>query len=261
MGTVVEIRVYDESPERYDEAVSDAFAEMAAVEKLMSPHLPESEISRLSSASEPFRVSGQTLEVLQIAQEVTIASHGAFNAALGRLINLWGFAEGEPQLPADIEIEKALEDVGLTSFSIENSTVTKKSPQLAIDLGGVAKGYAIDRAIAVLTAAGVRHASVNAGGDMRLLGDRSGVAWRIGIQHPRQTGTVLARLNLSDRSVVTSGDYERFFEKDGVRYHHVLGPDEGLTLLQATADVEGLIVVADGSVVMTPGLQEFIEWP
>ena len=142
MGTVVEIRVYDESPERYDEAVSDAFAEMAAVEKLMSPHLPESEISRLSSASEPFRVSGQTLEVLQIAQEVTIASHGAFNAALGRLINLWGFAEGEPQLPADIEIEKALEDVGLTSFSIENSTVTKKSPQLAIDLGGVAKGAA-----------------------------------------------------------------------------------------------------------------------
>ena len=130
---------------------------------------------------------------------------------------------------------------------------------------------------------------------MRLLGDRSGALWRIGIQHPRRPGQILARLNLADRAVVTSGDYERYFERDGIRYHHildprsgcpargcqavtvvgeeaayadalatavfVLGPEQGMALLRSSPEVEGLIVAADGTVEVTPGLQGVIEWP
>ncbi len=295
MGTVVEIRVYDDAAEQYDDAVSAAFAEMETIEELMSPHRPASDVSRLSAADTPIAVSTETLEVLQLAQDVSAASHGAFAATLGRLINLWGFAEGEAQLPALSEIEKALAEIGPAALTFQGNKITKSSAALAIDLGGVAKGYAIDRAITVLAASGIQHASVNAGGDMRLLGDRAGAPWRIGIQHPRQTGAVLASLKLADRAVVTSGDYERFFEQDGVRYHHildprsgyparlcqsvtvvaeqaaladavataafVLGPELGMVFLRETEGVDGLIVAADGSIEVTPGLQELIEWP
>lgn len=295
MGTVVEIRVYDDTAEQYEDTISAAFAEIAAIERLMSPHQPESDVSRLSVADIPVTVSNETLEVLQLAEKVSTASHGAFAATLGRLVNLWGFAEGEAQLPALAAIEAALADVEPAALTFHGNKITKKTATLAIDLGGVAKGYAIDRAIAVLAASGIQHASVNAGGDMRLLGDRAGAPWRIGIQHPRQAGAILASLKLADRAVVTSGDYERFFEQDGVRYHHildsrtgyparlcqavtvvseqaaladavataafVLGPELGMAFLRETDGVDGLIVAADGSVAVTPGLQELIEWP
>ena len=295
MGTVVEIRVLDDGAGRYRQAVSAAFAEMLRIEKLMSPHLPESDISRISAATKPVEVSAETLEVLQTALLVAAASDGAFDAGLGRLIRLWGFAEGEPALPSADAITLALEGVGPNSLKIEADKIHKLFPRLAVDLGGVAKGYAIDRAIDILAAAGIKHATVNAGGDMRLLGDRSGSLWRIGIQHPRQPGQILASLNLADRAVVTSGDYERTFEQEGVRYHHildprsgypaagcqsvtvvarkaayadamatavfVLGPERGLFLLQNSPRAEGMIVAADGSVKVSTGLQEVIVWP
>ena len=294
MGTVVEIRVHDRDAARFDKAVTEAFAAMAAIEQRMSPHLPDSEISLISAAAEPIPVSPDTQAVLQIALVVMAASGGAFDPGLGRLIKLWGFAEGEPSVPSATAIHDALKGTGPGDVRLVDGQLVKADAALALDLGGIAKGYAIDRAIAILAAAGVRHAAVNAGGDLRLLGDRGGAPWRIGIQHPRRTDDVLARLNLADRAVVTSGDYERSFEQNGVRYHHildpatgtpartcqavtvvaadaaradalatavfVLGPEKGMALLANTPGVEGLIVAADGTVTVSDALRERIEW-
>jgi thiamine biosynthesis lipoprotein len=294
MGTVVEIRLHDRDAVRFDPAVSQAFAAMADIEQRMSPHLSDSEISHISSNPAPVAVSDDTAAVMQLALSVTEASEGAFDVSLGRLVSLWGFSEGEPVVPSTAEIAEALRGTGPGSLRLVKGRVEKKSPQLAVDLGGVAKGYAIDRAIDILAAAGVKHAAVNAGGDMRLLGDRAGVPWRIGIQHPRRDDAVLARLNLENQAVVTSGDYERFFEQDGIRYHHildplsgtparmcqavtvvadradradamatavfVLGPQKGMALLERTDGVEGLIIDADGEADASSGLQGVIEW-
>lgn len=295
MGTVVEIQVLDEDADRYSDAVTAAFAEMARVEQLMSPHFSDSDVSRLAGSEQAVIFAAETVEVLKLAQNISAVSDGVFDVTIGRLIELWGFAEGEPGLPEPEMIETALSGAGPENIKIDGNQIIKLSSGVALDLGGIAKGYAIDRAIEILRHAGVRHASVNAGGDMRLLGDRVGALWRIGIQHPRQVGNILAKIELADRAIVTSGDYERYFEQDGVRYHHlldprtgypardcqavtviadtaasadalatavfVLGPEQGIALLQNTPQAEGLIVAADGSVAMTPGLRESILWP
>jgi len=295
MGTVVEIKVDGPDAERFEAAVTEAFNAMERIERLMSPHVPDSDVSRLASAAGPVRFAPETLEVLQIALEVADVSAGAFDPTLGRLVRLWGFAEGAPRLPEPAEIQAAVAGPGTTGLEIVGRLVSKESPHVVLDLGGVAKGYAIDRAVEVLAAAGAGHAAVNAGGDMRLLGDRHGRPWKIGIQHPRQPGNVLGVLELSDRAVVTSGDYERAFEQGGVRYHHildprtgypadrcqavtvvadhaaiadalatavfVLGPESGMALLNSFPGTEGLIVAADGQIATTSGLREVITWP
>ena len=294
MGTVVEIRIEEPESDRFADAVTTAFDEISRIEKLMSPHLPDSDISRISRSDGPVEVAAETMTVLQLGQKVAKASDGAFEMGLGRLIRLWGFADGQPQIPEEAAIREALQGTGPDALLFAGSTVRKSGPELAVDLAGIAKGYAIDRAVEVLAAAGVRSASVNAGGDMRLLGDRGGEPWRIGIQHPRHGNDILARLNLSDRAVVTSGDYERMFVVDGIRYHHlldpatgypagkcqavtvvadnaaladavatavfVLGPEAGMQLLAETPDVEGLIIAADGSVSLSAGLREKVTW-
>jgi thiamine biosynthesis lipoprotein len=178
---------------------------------------------------------------------------------------------------------------------LEGQQLHKASPQLQLDLGGIAKGYAVDRAVAILKQHGVANAAVNAGGDMYLLGQRPERPWRIGIQHPREEKGVLETVQISNRAVVTSGDYERFFEKDGVRYHHifdpqtgiparecqsvtiitdsvalgdalatavfVLGPKAGLTLLEQFPQAEGLVIAADGSRHVSPNWATYLVVP
>jgi thiamine biosynthesis lipoprotein len=109
----------------------------------------------------------------------------------------------------------------------DRATIRFLSPGMRIDLGGIAKGYAVDRSIQTLRSLGIRHAMVNAGGDTRLLGDRRGKPWIVGIRDPRNEGRMVTRLPLEDEAISTSGDYERYFEEDGVRYHHILVPGTG----------------------------------
>jgi len=289
MGTVVEIKGFSTDEKKLDRAISDAFAEMRRVDEKFSSFRPESEISRLSSAGGAFKVSKETAQLLKLGQRISRLSDGAFEMGLGRLKQLWAIESDAPKVPTEQQIRAALEQIGPEDLQIEGTLVRKAHPDLQIDLGGIAKGYAIDRAIEVLRQEGVQSAAVNAGGDIRLLGDRNGEPWKIGIQHPRRTEQVLATLPLSDRAVVTSGDYERFFEKDGIRYHHifdplsgrparlcqsvtvvaadaatadalatavfVLGPIKGFKLLEEQQGVEGLMVTAAGEVLRTSGLQ------
>jgi len=289
MGTIVEIKAFSADEVQFDLAADAAFAEMRRVEDLFSSQRPKSEIAQLSAASGPFKVSKETARLLQLGQRIARLSDGAFEMGLGRLIRLWGIETDKPRVPTEQQIREVLERIGPEDLQIDGTIVRKADPELQIDLGGIAKGYAVDRAIDVLGEGGLRSAAINAGGDIKLLGDRNGQPWRIGIQHPRKPGAVLTTLPLADRAVVTSGDYERFFIQDGTRYHHifdpvsgrparlcqsvtvvaadattadalataafVLGPIKGLKLLEQQDGVEGLIVTATGEVVQTSGLQ------
>ena len=289
MGTLVEIKVHGAEPQRLEAAISAAFAEMRRLEDLFSPHRPDSDVTRLSAASGPLTVSVETAELLRLGQRLARQTDGAFDLTLGRLKALWGIESDQPQVPGPDQLAAALRGIGPAALQIDGRRVSKGDPQLQIELGGIAKGYAVDRALQILKEAGLTSASVNAGGDIGLLGDRQGEPWRIGIQHPRAAGELLAVLPVRDRAVVTSGDYERFFERDGVRYHHifdprtgtpaggcqsvtvvaesaaradalataafVLGPKDGLALLEGLPQVEGLLVAQDGTRMQTSGLR------
>jgi len=290
MGTVVDIRAYGEDNKQLEQAVTKAFEEMSRVEQLFSSHIAESEISRLSAATESLSLSPEVIRLLQMGQQIGADTSGAFNMSLGALKDLWQIEGEEPHIPSEQELSAVLKKTGSGALTIVGDRVIKSKADLKIDLGGIAKGYAVDRAVSVLRQAGVTSATVNAGGDIALLGDKQGRPWRIGIQHPRQTNDLLVTLQLKDQAVVTSGDYERFFERDGIRYHHifdpvsgkparqcqsvtvvaadaasadalataafVLGPDAGLKLLEDLVNVEGLLVSADGKLMKTSGLPE-----
>ncbi len=295
MGTVVEITALAKDQAAANRAVSAAFEEMARIERLMSSHLPKSEVSRLSGPVAEGEVSSETAEIIALGLNISAQSGGAFDLTLGRLKSLWQIESESPRIPDATSVAAALEGTGPQALLVDGQRVIKKSPRLQIDLGGIAKGYAVDRAAAVLTQAGITSATVNAGGDIRLVGSRQGRPWRIGIQHPRRQGALLATLELSATSVVTSGDYERFFERDGLRYHHlfdprtgypgtlcqsvtivadsaaladalatavfVLGPQHGMALLSETPGAEGMIVAADGTVSVSAGLKDRVRWP
>jgi thiamine biosynthesis lipoprotein len=295
MGTVVEITALGENPDHLQAAVTTAFKEMERIDRLMGPKGPHSDAVRVSEAEQSAEVSPETAKVAATGLQVARTSDGAFDMGLGRLKTLWGIESPHPRVPSPAAIRQALTGTGLGDLRVEGNRIFKRNAAIGLDLGGIAKGYAIDRAVAVLRRARVKYASVDAGGDIRLIGDHRGRPWRIGIQHPRHSDRLLATLSLQNTAVVTSGDYERFFIKNGVRYHHlfdpktgyparlsqsatvlapnatladalstaafVLGPKAGLALLERYPRVEGLIVGADGKSVWTPGLKGKITWP
>ena len=288
MGTLVEISV-PEAPPGADAAVNAAFAEMERIERLMSPHMEGSDLQRLGAGVPEAEASAETLEVLRLALEVQAQSGGAFDPALGRLIRLWAVETEEPRKPSPAEIRQALGPGGEGAVLILGERVRKADPELLLDLGGVAKGYAVDRAVEVLKSRGIAQAAVNAGGDIRVLGGRGERPWRIALQHPRDPDAVLGTLEIKDKAVVSSGDYERYFEIEGVRYHHlfdprtgyparlcrsvsvlaesaayadalatavfVLGPEKGMALVESLPGVEALVVDAGGGLHLSAGLE------
>ena len=172
-----------------------------------------------------------TRQILQEAQRLSDLSDGLFNPTLGGLVKLWGFhQEIMPTRPPSADAIKSWLQSSPSMNQVHLSAdfqMRVDNPALVFDLGGFAKGYAVDKAIAHLRAIGVKNAIVNAGGDLRAIGSKGGQPWVIGIRHPRGEGA-LARVEVQgDESVYTSGDYERFFEFEGRRYHHILDPRTG----------------------------------
>jgi FAD:protein FMN transferase len=287
MGTVVEIVAGGLANERLEKAVSAAFTEIARLDRLLSRYQPESDVSRLSAPVTEVRVAPETAEVIALGLDVARRSQGAFDLTLGRLKGLWAFEEDTPRIPDRAAIREALDGIGPGALTLSGQLVRKRAPSLMVDLGGIAKGYIVDRAAQLLRDLGVSYGAVNAGGDMMLIGQPPERPWRIGIQDPRAKGSVVATVQVSNRAVVTSGDYERFFLRDGQRYHHifdpksgiparlcqsvtvitdsvalgdalataifVLGPEAGLDLLADYPHSEALIIAADGSHHASPG--------
>ncbi|MBF0371637.1 MAG: FAD:protein FMN transferase [Magnetococcales bacterium] len=234
MGTLVTITTWGASDEMDQKAVTAAFQEMARIEAAMSRHQGTSQVSQINKAP---RGSWQeiTLELFNLIQQglrVQKESDQAFYMGLGELAQLWGFSKDPP--PTKPPEPQALND-WVAHGALDETITLKESRQLrlahtvvALDLGAIAKGYAIDQAMTVLEKEGIENAIVNAGGDLRVLGSKGDTPWKIGIRHPRNAQGVAAVSRLTgELAMVTSGDYERFFIHEGIRYHHLLDPKTG----------------------------------
>ncbi len=234
-------------------------------------------------------VDKELFALIQRGVRIGELTGGAFDITYAGAGQLWDFKADPPKLPSDAELEAALTRVGYARLTLDEAALTVELPAgMRIGLGGIAKGYGVDRAMALFMKRGIRNAIVNAGGDLKALGRKFDKSWEIAIRHPRDRERVLAMLPVSNVCVVTSGDYERFFELEGVRYHHildprtgrpstgcmsatvtapdaafadalatalcVLGPEKGLELIESLDRVEALIVGLDGAVQLSTGL-------
>ncbi len=232
MGTLVEFTIHGVEESRARAAIRAAAAEMQRIDALFRTEgAPGNAVMRLNRAPVGVAVPlpEEVARLLRKAQAIEAASGHAFHIGLGRLNALWGFSRNPPPSePPDAARIAALRPPA-HCFAASPQGWRRLDARCALDFGAIAKGYAVDRGLAVLERAGIRDAIINAGGDLGILGRHGARPWRIGIRDPRKPGGVLASLPIEGRlAVVTSGDYERFFIHDGVRYHHILDPASGL---------------------------------
>jgi len=231
-GTRVDLTVYGDSREQATEAMTAVLREFDRLHYALHAWKP-SEVTRLNEGlarGETVVVSDELAALLRDAQRIAELGDGLFDPALGRLIALWGFHddEFEPVLPDAEELARILAArPSMADLQIDGNRVSSRNPMVQIDLGGYAKGYALDRAAAILRGMGVDNALINIGGNVMALGAKGKTPWRLAIQHPREPRP-LAILPLYDGEAIgTSGDYQRFFEIDGKRYSHLLDPRTG----------------------------------
>jgi FAD:protein FMN transferase len=229
MGTRCVVELWSTDRARGQAAIDAVFVEFRRIDALMSTYKPDSELSRVNAAAAtaPVQVSQELYDLLATSIEYSKLTGGAFDVTYASVGYLYDYrAHVHPDARA---IAAALPGIDYRHIELipDTRSVRFRRPGVRIDLGGIAKGHAVDRGIAVLEGLGIDRAMVNAGGDTRIIGDRFGEPWMVGIRDPRQEGKVIARIPLVDAALSTSGDYERFFEADGVRYHHILSPSTG----------------------------------
>ena len=229
-GTLIDITLYGVEPGIAETISSQIESDFNALHTEWHAWQPGPILSLNEKLAQhrPATVKPGIIHLLAEANRLSLASEGLFNPVIGNLIELWGFHDNAlpiGTLPDSAAIESLVaENPAVDDITIEADRVVTRNAVVAYDLGGFAKGLAIDRAIERLRNSGIEHAIINAGGDLRAIGQRGERPWRIGIRHPREPG-ILASIEITgDDSVFTSGDYERFFEVDGKRYHHIIDP-------------------------------------
>jgi thiamine biosynthesis lipoprotein len=229
MGTRVAVELWADDPALAERAMGAVMDEMHRTDELMSTYKPDSQLSQVNAQAfeRPVPVDREIVEVVQRALEMSRLSGGAFDVTYASVGYLYDYRAH--RRPTDEQIAASLPGVDYRQVVVDagEGTIRFLREGVRIDLGGIAKGYAVDRSIEKLRALGISHAMVNAGGDTRLLGDRRGKPWVVGVRDPRNENRLVTRLPLEDEAISTSGDYERYFEEDGVRYHHILVPGTG----------------------------------
>ncbi len=302
MGTFARIVAVAGHKDIAQKGIDDAFARLRQIEELASVHLEDSEISKVNSFAflEPVKVSDPVFEILQAAVDYGKLTNGAFDITVGPLIEIWQAAAEANSIPAPEQLEKALAKVGFDKIHLDpnNKTVRFGVEGMKLDLGGIAKGYAIDRAVAALKQAGSVGGMVDIGGDIRCFGTpaKGKKSWLIGLQDPdlSQKDQNLLVLKLSDAAVATSGDYRRFVLIGDERHSHiidtqtgqsaaklssvsvitekaidadvlatavsVLGPEEGLKLIDSLDNTEAIIISSAGDyeITATAGAENYI---
>ncbi len=260
MGTVWNIEVVDQGrPDQARAAVERAYAELERIDALMSEWKPDSPISRANDAAgeHPVEVPSELREILERSIRYSAATEGTFDVTWRGMGNIWHFDDAF-RPPTKEAVDAARLEVNYRAIQITGNRIFLPAG-MSIGLGGIAKGYAVDRAAQVLAHAGFRDSLVDGGGDVMLSGTRLGEPWRLGIQDPRQPrGTILGTMRLSNCALVTSGDYERFRIVNGVRYHHIIDPRTGypatasisVSVMSRTAE-EG-VVLAKGVFILGP---------
>ncbi len=292
MDTVIEMTAYGAGAEQ---GVKAAFAELKRLHDITNNFDPASQVSQINQAAGRHSVKADpdVIAMLRRSSDLSAQLDGVFDVTVGPLTDLWGLGRKGDHVPSQADIDKVLPLVDYRQVAIDAAAGTVYLPKegMKLDLGGIAKGYAVDKAIAILKSHGVQSALVNAGGDVRVIGRRpDGNPWRIGVLHPRKPDAVIAKLALTDWDTMeTSGDYQRYIMRDGVRYAHildprtgrqprqlasvtvvlsssadgdifttalfVLGPERGLAVLRRFPGVEAIMITDDGTVLVSPGLE------
>lgn len=299
MGTLVKITAVARSESIAQAAATAGFAEIHRLEELLSTWISTSELSRVNTSAgvTPVSVGPDTMTVVQGAIHVAEMTNGGFNIAIGPAVNAWDVIESR-RIPTESELEalRPLVDLTLIHVDVRAQTIFLEKTGMRIDVGGIGKGYAADQAVMALKKAGALAGVVALSGDIKTFGQLSGgKKFPVGIQHPRKEGEVLAFIDLEDEAISTAGDYERFFEHDGIRYHHILDPhtlhparrcqsvtvvaregiwtdgldtgifvmgaELGMRLVETLPDVEAIIVDHEGSVQVSSGLRNRIRKP
>jgi FAD:protein FMN transferase len=229
MGTRVYVELWSEDPVKGDAAMEAVMTEMRRIDDLMSHYKPESQLSQINERanSEPVQVDKELFDLIKLSTYYSQITEGAFDITYASVGYLYDYRKHIH--PTEEQIKSALPAVNWRNMLLDEShhSVRFEHPGMRIDLGGIGKGYAVDRGIEILKARGITHALVTAGGDSRIIGDRLGRPWLVAIQHPDNPQKVVTRIPLSDSAVSTSGDYERYFDENGVRYHHIIDPHTG----------------------------------
>jgi len=229
MGTRVHAELWNQDPEVAARLLGTVMDEMLRIDHAYSTHREDSDLSELNRRAphDWVAVSAEMIDLLARSRRMSELSGGAFDVTYASVGRYYDYRAGKR--PDDATVQKAIEAIDYRHVEIDAAgrRVRYRHPQVYVDLGGIAKGYAVDRAIGILQAAGITHGAVSAGGDSRIIGDRFGQPWTVGIRDPRHEGEVSALLPLLDTAISTSGDYERYFDEDGVRHHHILDPETG----------------------------------
>jgi thiamine biosynthesis lipoprotein len=233
MGTTVSITAFGDDPTTTRQAINEARAELQRIGREWYPWASDGELVRLNAAlsqGQSVKIAPDLAQLLQRSQNYFHLSDGAFDPAIGGLVRLWGFDSIDSLkrlLPTQKQIDVWKQShPTMADIHIEGDSVSSARHDVILDLGAIGKGYAVDRAIELLQQRGIQHAMVNAGGNLRALGNNNSRPWRVAIRDPRAVRT-LGWLDLKDESISTSGDYERFFLLDGKRMHHLLDPNTG----------------------------------
>ena len=267
-GTLIDITVYAESPEQAQAAFRMAEDDFQYMHESWHAWKPNTlgRINLLLPTGEWFSAGPSLIPVTAQATELSKQSEGLFNPAIGQLIALWGFQsddlpEGPP--PSPEEIQALLEQApAMSDIELDGIRMRSTNPAVKLDYGAFAKGYGVDRVIERLREMGITDAIVNAGGDLRAIGRHGDRDWRVGIRDPRGEGVIASLEIAGDESVFTSGNYERYFEWDGRRYHHIIDPRTGYP----ADDVLSVTVLHDsGAVADAAATALFVagrdEWP
>ncbi len=229
MGTRLHAEVFSTDAARAVDALDAVMAEMDRIEAQMSPWIASSALSRINreAASGWVPVPGDLFAVLEAAQAMSRRSDGAFDITFASAGRYYDYRAGKRPDADELAAAVAAINWRYVELDAPTTSVHFAHPGVYVDLGGIAKGYAVDRCTALLRARGFQDAMVSAGGDSRMIGDRHGRPWMVGVRDPRHDGAMAVVLPLADTAVSTSGDYERYFVEDGVRYHHILDPKTG----------------------------------
>jgi thiamine biosynthesis lipoprotein len=298
MDTMVEITVVSKSANQAEKAIDAAFEEIRRLERLLSFWTEESEIALIykNAGKSPVAVSPETFDIIRKSLYVSEKTRGAFDPTVGPVIRLWDFWEKKRPETSELEKKLQLVDYRAIKLTSNESTAYLSQEGMSFDTGGIAKGYSADRAADVLMKMGIKAGLVSVAGDIKAFGRKpDGKGWHVGIRDPRSENSaeLIASIELMDEAISTSGDYERYFIEEGIRYHHildprtgypaqgcmsvtviakdtvmtdgfstgifVLGPEKGLQLLEELG-FEGIIIESDGKRFVSKGIKDRVRW-
>ena len=288
MGTTMEVQVRGIDEETANKAINDSFAEIKRLDTLFSTYITGNEMWRINnSESDSIVVDKEIFYILKKCGELYKLTDGAFDPAVGNIIDIIGFEKGSPHLPSPEQIKQALKLVGWKHVQLKEPNILIKPKHIKLSFNACIPGYAADRVASIMSKYGINDFLVNTGGEIFAKGDN----WKVGIQHPRKRNELLNAVKIDGISITTSGDYEQYFKKNGKRYTHifnpvtgypaneceavtiiakdaltsdalstgifVMGPEKGMELVEKLSNVEAIIVDTTGTIQQSSGFEKY----